>query len=65
MAAAIMGDDADALVQNDQHLIVPVVRRQRPAMMEDDRLRGPVASILVENFGTVLRGDVAHGHWSF
>ncbi len=37
MAAAIMGDDAIALRQEEQHLGVPIVRGQRPAVMEDDR----------------------------
>ena len=38
VAAAVMGDDAIALVEEEQHLGVPVVGAQRPAVMEDDRL---------------------------
>ena len=32
MAAAVMGDDAIAVIEEEQHLRVPVVGRQRPAM---------------------------------
>ena len=38
VAAAIMRDDAKTLVQEEQHLGVPVVGRQRPAVMEHNRL---------------------------
>ena len=39
MAAAVVGDDAVAFAEEEQHLVVPVVRAQRPAVVEDDRLR--------------------------
>jgi hypothetical protein len=39
MAAAIMGDHPVALCQEEQHLRVPIVGAERPAMVEDDRLR--------------------------
>ena len=38
MAAPVMGDDAVALLEEVEHLRVPVVGAQRPAVMEDDRL---------------------------
>jgi hypothetical protein len=45
-AAAVMGNDATALIEEKQHLRVPVIGRQRPAMAEHDRLS--IAPILVE-----------------
>ena len=36
--AAVVGDDAVALRQEEQHLVVPVVGGQRPAVAEHDRL---------------------------
>ena len=58
MAAAVMGDDAIAMMQEEQHLRVPIIGRQRPAMAEHDRLaRTPV---LVEDLRAVLGGDGGH-----
>src|SRR5438445_13316298 len=57
MAAPIVGDDAVALCQEEQHLGVPVVAAQWPAMMEDDGLTG--SPVLVENLRAVLGGDRA------
>jgi hypothetical protein len=54
-----VGDDAVALPQEKQHLIVPIVGAQRPSVMEHDGLTS--APILVEDFGAVLRRDHAHG----
>ena len=60
VAAAVMGDDAKAVVEEEQHLRVPVVGRQRPAVAEHDRLaRAPV---LVEDLDAVLGGDGGHGN---
>ena len=38
VAASIVGDDAIAVFQEVEHLGVPVVGAQRPAMMEHDGL---------------------------
>jgi hypothetical protein len=58
MAASVMGDHAEAMLQEEQHLRIPIVSRKRPAMAEHDRpTRTPV---LVENLGTVLGGDRRH-----
>ena len=51
MAAPIVGDDAVALLEEEQHLCIPVVARQGPAVMEHDWLTG--APVLVEEGGTV------------
>ena len=60
MAATVMGDDAIALRQEEQHLRVPIVRRQRPAMVEDDRLRVLRAPVLVEDLGSVRSCESRH-----
>ena len=55
MAAAVIGDDAKAAIEEEQHLRVPIVGRQRPAMADHDGLAG--APVLVENLGAVFGGD--------
>ena len=56
--APVMGDDAVAVLQEEQHLGVPVVARKRSAVTEDDRLaRAPV---LVEDLRVIGRRDRAH-----
>jgi hypothetical protein len=56
--APVVRDDAVAVQQEEQHLGVPVVGRERPPMAEDDRLaRAPV---LEEDLGAIRRGDRAH-----
>src|SRR3954469_19086103 len=56
--ATVVRDHAKSLAEKEQHLGVPVVRRQRPPMTEDDGL--PLAPILVEDVDSVLRGDAWH-----
>ena len=41
MAAPVMGDDAKSLVQEEQHLGVPIVGRQRPAVGKHNGLPDP------------------------
>ncbi|MNY42434.1 hypothetical protein D3C86_1773230 [compost metagenome] len=55
MTAAIMGDDAKTLAEEEQHLRIPVVTGQWPAVVEYDRLTA--APVLVENLRAVLDGD--------
>src|SRR5579859_4091158 len=59
MPAPIMGDHPVTTLHEEQHLGVPVVSRQRPAVAEDDRLSGP--PVLVEDLRAVGRGHHAHG----
>ena len=40
MAAAVVRDHAIALLQEEEHLRVPIVAAERPAMMENDGLAG-------------------------
>ena len=49
--APVVGDDAVAVLEEEQQLGVPIVARKRPAMAEDDRLSR--APILVEDLGAV------------
>jgi hypothetical protein len=51
VSASVSGDDAIALREEEQHLAVPVISRQRPAVAEHDR--SPVAPILEEDLGAV------------
>ena len=58
VAAAVVGDDAIAVLEEEQHLRVPVIGRQRPAMAEDDGLT--FAPVLVENLNAVFGWNRAH-----
>src|SRR5436190_11854620 len=59
--AAIMGDDAIALVDEKEHLGVPVVGAQRPAVVKDNRLGGLRPPVFVEDLQAVFGGDRGHG----
>ncbi len=52
VAAAVMGYDAIALTEEEQHLIVPVIGRQRPAMAEHNGLT--FAPVLVVDLNAVF-----------
>jgi hypothetical protein len=62
VAATVMGDDPETLAQEEHHLVVPVVRAQRPTVVEHDRLGGLGTPVLVEDLGAVLGGDEAAAH---
>src|ERR1700738_2028406 len=57
MAAPVVSYDAIAVLEEEQHLRVPVIGTQRPPMMEDDRLRVLRSPIVVENLNAVFGGD--------
>lgn len=38
---AVVGDAAESLVEEEQHLVVPIVRTGRPAVVEANRLSIP------------------------
>src|SRR6185295_2925723 len=65
VTAPIMRDDAVALVEEIEHLRVPVVGAQWPTMMENDRLGILGTPILVEDLDAIVRGDRAHCVASF
>ena len=58
MAPPVMRDDAIAVSEEEQHLRVPIVRREGPAVAEHDGLA--LAPILVENLDAVAGGDCRH-----
>ena len=58
MATAVMGYDAIAVFEEKQHLRVPVIGRQRPAVAEHDGLALP--PIFVEDLDAVFGFDRAH-----
>src|SRR5882757_8394487 len=60
MAAPVVGYDAIAVLEEEQHLRVPVIRTQGPPMVEDDRLRVLRPPILVENLYAVFGGNCVH-----
>ncbi len=58
VAAAVVGDNAIAMIEEEHHLRIPVIGRQRPAMTEHDGLtRSP---ILVVDLGAVLGLEGGH-----
>ena len=61
VTAAIMGDDTIALADEEEHLGIPVVGAQRPAVVEDDWLGALGAPVLVEDLDAILGGNGGHG----
>src|SRR5438067_2365287 len=60
VTAAIVRDDAIAVLEEEHHLRVPVVGGEWPAVGEDDGLAG--TPVFVEDFGAVFGGDGGHGN---
>ena len=60
VATSVVGNDPVAFAQEKQHLRVPIICAQWPAMMEENDLGIAWAPVLVENFNAVPRGDIAH-----
>src|SRR6202045_4797965 len=58
MASAVMRYDAITVLEEEQHLRVPVIGRQRPAMAEHDGLT--IAPVLVKDLCAVSGCDRAH-----
>ena len=58
VTAAVMRDDAVAVVEEEHQLGVPVVGGERPAVAEDDGLTG--APVLVVDLQTVFGGNRVH-----
>src|SRR5262249_60665311 len=60
MAAAVVSHDSIPLPEEVEHLGVPVIGAQWPAVMEDDRLRILRSPVLVENLRAVFSRNEAH-----
>ena len=58
MAAPVVGDHAEALAEEEQHLRVPIIGRERPAVAKHDGLT--IAPVLVINLRAVFGCDRAH-----
>jgi hypothetical protein len=58
VAAPVMGDDAIAVLEEEQHLGVPVIGRQGPAVAEHNRLTA--SPVLVEDLCAIGGSDHAH-----
>src|ERR1700751_283640 len=58
LPTTIMGDDAIAVLEKEEHLRIPVIGRQRPAVTEDDGQT--FAPILIKNLYPVFGFDDAH-----
>ena len=65
VASPVVCDDAIPLGEEVEHLGVPVVGTQRPAVVEDDRLSGLPAPVLVVDFNAIFGSDGGHGISSF
>jgi hypothetical protein len=53
-----VGYDAIAVVEEEQHLRVPIIGREWPAMRENNGLTG--SPIFVENLSAIFRRNRAH-----
>ncbi|KAI1690643.1 ATP dependent DNA ligase domain-containing protein [Ditylenchus destructor] len=60
MAAAVMRDHAEALMQEEQHLRIPVIGAERPAVVEDDGLGVLRTPVLVEDLESITRRGEGH-----
>jgi hypothetical protein len=58
MAAPVVGDHSETLAEEEYHLRVPIIGRQRPAVAKHDGLT--LAPVLIEDFRAVLRLDCTH-----
>jgi hypothetical protein len=60
MTSAVMSYDAKAVLEEKNHLRVPVIGRQRPAMAEHDGLT--FAPVLVKDLNAVFGRNRTHGY---
>src|SRR6267143_6038520 len=58
MATPVVGDDAIAVLEEEQHLRVPIIGRERPTVAEHNGLT--LAPVLVEDLNAVFGGDRVH-----
>src|SRR6267378_2642698 len=63
MSAPVVGYDAIAVLEEEQHLRVPIIGRQRPAVAENNRLS--LTPVLVVDLRSIFRCDRRHGMFSF
>src|SRR5580704_13515918 len=63
MSAPVVGYHAIVVIEEEQHLSVPIIGRQRPTVAEYNRL--PFTPVLVVDLRAVFRRDRSHGMFSF
>src|SRR5712671_242391 len=63
MSAPVVGYDAIAVLEEEQHLRVPIIGRQRPAVAKDDGLT--FAPVLVVDLRPIFRRNCRHVMFSF
>src|SRR5690606_19921170 len=65
VTAPVVGYHSISAFDEVQHLVVPVIRRQWPTVVEDDWLRGLGTPVLIEDLDAVFGCDGAHDRCSF
>src|SRR6266436_1153083 len=63
MSAPVVGYDAIAVLEDEQHLRVPIIGRQRPAVAKHDGLT--FAPVLVVDLRPIFRRNCRHVMFSF
>src|SRR4030095_1061093 len=63
VTSPVMGDDPIAMIQEEHHLGVPVIRAQRPAVAEDNRLS--LTPVLVIDLRPIFCRDRTHTSSSY
>src|SRR5712691_6210001 len=63
MSAPVVGYDAIAVLEEEQHLRVPIIGRQRPAVAKHDGLT--FAPVLVVDLRPIFRRNCRHVMFSF
>jgi hypothetical protein len=58
VASTIVGNDAKAFLEQEQQLVIPLVCRERPPMVKNDRL--PSTPIFEKDFGPIVCFDFTH-----
>jgi hypothetical protein len=58
MTPTVMGNHPKSLLEEEHHLGVPIVGRERPSVMEHQRLAA--TPILEVDLGPIVRRDEAH-----
>lgn len=53
MTSAVMRNDSVSFAEEEEHLRIPIIGAERPAMMKDNGLRILGAPVLVEDFRAV------------
>jgi len=60
MAPSVMGNDAVAVLGEEEHLAVPVVGAERTAVAKDDGRTGFISPILIEKLRIISERDERH-----